>query len=187
MKEISEILKYTLPSLVVFATAYFLIKNFLINELKVRKSIVEADFRIKQQFFNKDDKGEITAIRLQAYERVVLFLERISPNSLIFRTYQKDMTAKQFHVALIQTIREEFEHNLSQQIYISSKSWELIKKAKEEMTKLINEVASKLDDKAAGKDLSQTILQTTVKTEKLPNSIAISYIKNEIQQSFYTK
>ena len=173
MEEILDILKYILPSGVVFATAYFLIRSFLENEN--RKKLLELKL---------NNQALINPIRLQAYERVILFLERIAPASILVRTLRPEMSAFQLQTALIQTIRDEFEHNLSQQIYISSTAWDLVKNAKEEMVKLINLSAAKLNDQASATDLSTVILELSMQKDKLPLNSTIEYIKKEIRQYF---
>jgi hypothetical protein len=173
MYEILEILKYVLPSVVVFLTTFFVIKLFFGNELS------------KKQAEMKQMTGNVTIpIRLQAYERLVLFLERISPNSLLIRAYNSSFSASQFQMALIKTIREEFEHNLSQQVYISSQGWELVKNAKEEMMKLINISMGELNDTANASDLSKKIFEKTVLSSKSPVVTASEHLKNEIRQLF---
>ncbi len=92
----------------------------------------------------------ITPIKLQAYERIVLFLERISTESLIMRTVKPGMTAQQLHSALIANIRSEYEHNLSQQIYMSNEAWEMVKNAKGTVIRIINNIATKLPPTATG-------------------------------------
>jgi len=171
MTEILEILKYILPSAVVFAAAYYLLKLFLDNEQKKRQADIKAaGYKI------------ITPIRLQAYERLVLLLERISPESLIMRMHKSEFTALQLQTSLILSIREEFEHNLSQQVYISSQAWEIIRNAKEDMIKLINTAATKLNDNATSIELSQKIFELSVSSDKMLTKSALEYVKNEIRQ-----
>ncbi|NTW31859.1 MAG: hypothetical protein HGB12_04425 [Bacteroidetes bacterium] len=172
MTEIFEILKYVLPSLVVFVTAYYLLRLFLENEQKKRAVEIKlAGYKI------------ITPIRLQAYERIVLFLERISPESLIMRLHQPGLTALQFQTMLILAIREEIEHNLSQQVYVSSNAWEMVKNAKEDMIKLINTAATKLNDNASSTDLSQKIFELSVGEKSICKPV-LEFIKNEIRLLF---
>ncbi|MBU0764099.1 MAG: hypothetical protein KJ607_04610 [Bacteroidetes bacterium] len=101
MDELFEILKYTIPSIVVLLTAYFLIKTMLDNE---QKKLIR-EIRMKNQRM-------VTPVRLQSYERITLLLERISPESMIMRIQQPKMTVAQLHAQLLSTIRSEFEHNL---------------------------------------------------------------------------
>ena len=138
MSEVWEILKIILPSLIVMATSYFLIKSVLENDTK-RKEVEEVH-QSKQKYMDVKMKNKelIMPVRLQAYERIVLFLERISPYSLIMRLHRPGMTVQQLQTELIRAIRDEFEHNLSQQLYMSSKAWGYVKTAKDETTKLVN-------------------------------------------------
>jgi hypothetical protein len=112
MEMLFDILKITIPALIVFLTAYLLLRNMLRNSQdKRRQEIVLQNSRT------------VVPIRLQAYERIVLFLERTSLESLVVRTNTPGMTAAELHSALLTTIRSEFEHNLSQQIYMSQQAW----------------------------------------------------------------
>jgi hypothetical protein len=135
------------------------------------------DIRIEEQKI-------ILPLRLQAYERIILFLERISPNNLIMRLNKPEMNSIQFQSLLVKTVREEFEYNLSQQIYFSFKAWELVKNAKEETIKLINIASGKLAETASSGELAKIIFDLSVEKEKLPVNIAIDEIKKEIQKVF---
>lgn len=169
METIAEILKVTLPSLIVFLTAWVLIRNMIKNDQdKRRQELVLQNSR------------SVTPIKLQAYERIVLFLERISMDSLLIRVSTPDMTAAQLHNALLTTIRSEFEHNLSQQIYMSAKAWEVVKNARSNTIKIINSEAEKMPATAAGIDLSKQLLTRMLELESEPSRAAIDYIKNEV-------
>lgn len=171
--EILEILKYTLPALIVFFTAFFLIKY----QVDLEKRRLNANMAMKNQEI-------ITPLRLQAYERVILLLERISPDSLIMRINKSGMTSKQLHTELLKAIRAEFDHNLSQQIYLSTKAWQVVKKARQDITKLINSTAIKVESQAPSMKLSQLILESVMESEKSSSADAIEYVKREIQQLF---
>ncbi len=172
--EILEILKYTLPSFIVFLTAYFIIKKFMDNETKKRA------FEISSM-----NSELITPVRLQAYERLALFLERISPEFLIMRSNKPGMTAKQLQTELLSVIRSEFEHNLSQQIYISNKAWEVVKNCRANLLKIINTSADVVSPDSPSITLSKTILEKIMDMEKSPTDEALEFIKNEIQKTFY--
>jgi len=173
MPEILEILKYTLPALIVFLTAYLLIRKFLENQQKIKK----IDLMFKNDQF-------ILPIRMQAYERLVLFLERISPESLIMRINRQGMTSQQLHTELLTTIRAEFEHNISQQIYVSRESWEVIKNARSNLINLINTAARSIDPESPSVKLSQTILEAVIDNENSPTHAALDHIKKEIRELF---
>ena len=166
-----EIIKYTLPSLVVFFTAYFIIRSFLQNmQEKQRLDLV------------RDNQKIITPIRLQAYERMTLLLERLSPESLIMRTNQPGMKAKDLQSELLSSIRSEFEHNLSQQVYLSIKAWDVIKGARANLLKLINTAADHVGPNADALALSKAILEAEMEMERSPTRIALDYIKKELEQ-----
>ncbi|MBI5218387.1 MAG: hypothetical protein HY958_05605 [Bacteroidia bacterium] len=168
-----EILKYILPSVVVLLASYFAMKAFFNNEQNKRK----MDIRSSNQKL-------ITPIRLGAYERLVMFLERIQPESMLMRLQQKDATCKELHADMLSLIRAEFEHNLSQQVYVSTQAWEVIKSAKENTVKMLNMVAAKTKPDAPSFELSKAILEFIMQTNKTPSAVAIDYLKNEVRQFF---
>lgn len=170
---IFELLKFILPSVVVFLTVFYVLKQYFESEDKKRR----LDIR-------QSNQKAITPLRLQSYERLVLFLERISPENLVIRMHKNGMSGKLMHSELLKTIRSEFEHNLSQQVYVSNGAWDLVKQAKEETIKLINLSASQVNDDATGMDLSQAILHNVTKIGKLPTQVAIEYLKQEVRQFF---
>jgi len=174
MDGLIEILKIILPAGAVFAAAYLLVQKFLGNEQKRR----EHELR-------KSSQATITPLKIQAYERLVIFLERIHPNSVVVRVNKHGMSAQQLHQELVKTIKTEYEHNLSQQIYISHNAWELIKTAKEEVIKLINISSTKVPHDAGSNELAMMILNITSNLDKkMPSEIAIDYIKKEANQIF---
>jgi hypothetical protein len=173
MTEFLEILKYVLPSLVVFLTAAWIMQAFLKRE----------DSRRKLEVSLKNYKT-ITPIRLQAYERIVLFLERVSPESLILRVTRQGMTAKQLQSEMINSIRAEFEHNLSQQVYISNEAWELVKSARSNLIKMINTCAENVNPEAPAFNLSKAILEAVMEMDKQPSNQAIDFLKKEMQTYF---
>lgn len=173
MQTVLEILKYILPSLVTFFTAWFIIRQFLENEQK--KRLLEI---------RMDGMQTITPVRLQAYERVVLLLERISLQSLIVRVNEPGLTATALHQQLLQTIRQEYDHNLSQQLYISSQAWEMVRNAKEEVIKVINTCAGKMQEASTGRDLATEILEESIRIQQSMSSKALEFIKQEVRQKF---
>jgi len=173
MNDILEILKYTLPALVVFMTAFLLIRINLQNEEKRRK------FEM-----SKDKKENILPLRLQAYERLILFLERIAPEALVMRVSRQDMNVNQTLNEMISTIRTEFEHNLVQQTYISSQGWEMVKAAKNNMIKLVTESAKEFKPANNGMLLNRQILESAMELNNSPVAPAIEYLKREVRELF---
>ncbi len=127
----------------------------------------------------------ITPIRLQAYERLTLLLERISPESLIIREKREGMTNRQLQARLLQAVREEFEHNMSQQIYVSPQAWENISGARENMVKLINLKSVSLDPMGNSMQLSQELIEEVASSPAHPVKPAILFLKTELSVYFF--
>ena len=173
MTDLLEILKYTLPALIVFTTAFLMFRMNLQNEEKRRR------FEMA-----REKKESILPLRLQAYERLILFLERIAPEALVLRVGRQDMNVGQTLNELVSTIRTEFEHNLVQQTYISSQSWEIIKNAKNNTIKLLTESAKDFKPSDNGMLLSRQVLEDAHEEKDSPVAPAIEYLKREVRELF---
>jgi len=173
MTEFLEILKYTLPALVVFATAYFLIRIFFDSELR----------KLKEE---KKDESRTAAIplRFQAYERIVLFLERISPQNMVLRISRSGISKENLQAELLRTVREEYEHNLAQQIYLSEKAWDYVKTAKEEVLSDINTAAAQMKEKDSASEYGQTLIALHLERKSRAIDVAVGFIKQEIREMF---
>ncbi len=169
MENAKDILLATIPALLVLITAYFSIRQSFKNEWDKRRNEIALA-----------NSKTITPIRLQAYERLTLFLERISVESLIMRTNKAGIDAKTLQSALLATIRAEFDHNLAQQIYVSPQLWEVLKNAKTNTIKLINTSAEKLPPKSSGSDFSKFLLEAVMEMDKEATKVAIDYLKSEV-------
>lgn len=170
---VTEILMCTLPALFVFLATYLVLSKMLNNE----RRRMQAEAAMNNQKY-------ITPIRLQAYERMVLLLERISPQSLIMRTQRPNITNQELQSALLKTIRSEFEHNMAHQLYISDKAWEMVRMAKEDCIKFINQTAlqTKPDDNSL--QLCKLVLEKLLDRDLDPTTKAINYLKEEIRTLF---
>ena len=166
-----------LPSVVVFLTAYFLLRQLL--ETRSHEAQSAAIQAVRQE-----DRKHTLPMRLQAYERLALFLERISPGALVFRVHKHNMTSSMLHGELLATVREEFEHNVTQQVYVSDKAWQQVKMAKEETLRIINIAYEQTGDERNGTALSQRIFETASKLAHLPTQAAMLSLKDEIRKLF---
>ena len=173
MDTVLEILKYTLPALIVFLTAYLVLRQMFKSQEKERKMEVVLE-----------NQRLITPVKLQAYERLVLFLERISLESLIIRVNRPGMTVQQLHQEMLAAIRAEYEHNLSQQIYISPPAWEVVKNARANMLKIINTMYEKFKPEDPALEYSKNLMEELVEMEKQPTQAAIEYLKAEVNRVF---
>lgn len=174
MEALLEILKYTLPALVVFLTVLVMIRNWSRNEDKRRKNE-----------FNMHLTDDILPVRLQAYERSILLLERISPESMILRISRSDYTARQLHQELLSNITTEFEHNIAQQTYISTEAWDKMKSAKNQVINLVNETAKEVKPDAPGPTLGKLLLERLSELKSSPSQVAIDYLKGELKTLFF--
>ena len=173
METFLEILKYILPSLIVFGATFFVMKKFL-----------DAEHRKQLLLLRKENQSVTTPLRLQAYERLILFLERISMDKLVLRVTKPGMNALLLKTDLLRTIHQEYEHNLTQQLYTSNTSWDTVKKAKDESLKIINLAATQVKPDASAPELGQKIFEIMTKLDKSPSQIAILILKKEIRQLF---
>jgi hypothetical protein len=174
MDALVEILKIILPAGAVFAAAYFIVNKFIDNDQRRR------DYELK-----KTSQATVLPLKIQAYERLVIYLERIHPNVLVVRVNKHGMNSHQLHQELIKAVKSEYEHNLSQQIYVSYSAWELVKTAKEEIVKLINISSTKVPHDNSSNDLAMMILNITANVDKkMPNEVALEFIKKEASHAF---
>ena len=168
-----EVLKYTVPSIVLFFTVFYILHSYFEDQDKKRL--------MKNALKNRK---LITPLRLQAYERVIMFLERISPESLILRIGQTGMTSKDLQSEILSSIRAEFDHNLSQQLYLSNEAWEMVKSARSNTIKLVNLASDQVPGNTPYIALSTHILEKIMDAETTPSSQAIDFLKKEVQKLF---
>ena len=118
-------------------------------------------------------------LRLQACERCVVFLERITPDSLIVRVNRDENTVAELQAKLLSSIRSEFEHNISQQLYVSSDSWTYLVNAKNNIVGLINSCSIKLTPNMQAIELSKLIIGTYSNIDVSPTALAKQKIRQE--------
>jgi hypothetical protein len=125
-------------------------------------------------FWNYDRKKPKTAeapfttrpLQLQAYERLVMLAERIALPNLISRVNVGGMTAREMQLLLLESIKQEYEYNATQQIYVSPVAWEAVKKLKDQNMLIINQVATTVPPEGTGLDLNRRLLEF-VMTQKI--------------------
>jgi len=149
----------------------------------ITRMVMEAKAKIAALENGKKNQSVTLPLRLQAYERMALFLERIDPNQLVLRIHAAGLTVSQEQNLLLMTIRSEFEHNLSQQIYISDAVWEKIIDAKTDIESIINTVAGDYDKDADSREFAETLL--SVAAEKPVVEMAIHILKADMQKWAY--
>jgi hypothetical protein len=173
MALITELLKILIPAAAVLYGMYLTAQAFL------QKQFEQKQIEIKQK-----NTEIVTPLRLQAYERMTLFLERITPNNLLVRLGNNGLHVLDFQQLLLKEIREEFNHNLAQQVYISHEAWEKIRQAMNDVIALINTSASGLATDAPAIDLSKKIFERVITENKQPTTDTLRFLKEEIQSVF---
>lgn len=164
---IIDLLLYAIPSVITGLIAYYFFKEHTKNEDGRRRYLLKKDLQVNA-----------LPTRLQAYERMVLFLERIKPSKLLIRVAPIDSNKDNYEALLVQSIEQEFEHNLSQQIYISEKCWNIINAAKNATIQLIRK-ASLLEKTDTANKLREVVL-TEMMERRSPSDAALSFIKDEV-------
>ena len=168
-EKLIEALLYALPALVsgIIAVYYF-------------KEYTKSDSGLEKFKLLKEGKKQITKLKLQAYERLTLFLERIALNKLVTRILPANDNKQAYAMSLIHTVESEFDHNITQQIYVSEELWNIILTAKNRTIQIIRELAEKPEIKDA-QQLREAIINYVIENQT-PSSTAISVLKAEVNE-----
>ena len=166
-EDILQFVFFLLPSLLVGAFAFYFFKMHTQNEENRRKFLL-----------HKENQKQALPIRLQAYERMTLFLERIAPGNLLLRMKPANESKEDYASLLIKTIEQEFEHNLAQQIYLSEECWNVIKASKNATITNLRKTAAKEDIENAGQFRQQIL--TSLMEQQPPSETGLTYIKKEV-------
>lgn len=170
MTEVFQIFLILIPAALVLFGMYISVNSLLNKQVEIKNIDLKSDSR------------KITIpLQLQAYERIILLLERISPSNLLLRLNGSSLNVGDFKQIIVREIREEFNHNLSQQIYMSDITWAKVKTAVESTIGLINETAAGLDLTANGIELSKNLLNNVLNSPTSPIEIAIEGVKADIR------
>jgi hypothetical protein len=173
MDAVIEFGKLLIPASVVLYGAFLMVRAFTQKEIELKKLEVRSR-----------SIETILPNRLHAYERMTLFLERMAPQNLLVRLNTGAMPAREFHQLLLAEVRNEYNHNVSQQVYIGEEVWDLIKSAKEDLIVTINDSANEMGPEATSLDLAKKIFERTITKSVDPLAHSLSELKREIQRTF---
>ncbi len=165
-----DILKIVLPALLVLLTSYLLLGKMLKNEEDRRNNKLKSKIA-----------GQTIKYKLQAYERLALVLERTTPNMLIINTITPEMNCIDLQKELMSNIRNEFSHNLSQQIYVSDDLWNSMKVVQETLLQLVISCSAQFQPTNAATDLAEKIIQVYTSAEQTPTNYAMTKLKDEVR------
>ncbi len=166
-----ELLCYTLPAIITGIVAYYFFNLHTKNEEGRRRYLL-----------NKDTQKDALPLRLQAFERMTLFLERINPGKLLIRISPNTEDKNDYENLLISNIEQEFEHNLTQQIYMSDECWTIIVTAKNATIQMIRR--TNMSDRVDSANKLREVIMNDLMEKQSPSAVALSYIKNEVKYLF---
>ncbi|MEZ0539815.1 DUF7935 family protein [Fibrella arboris] len=173
MTVLSDLIKLLVPAALVLYGMYLTVKLLLEREAARHQN------EVKQRY-----SDNVIPIRLQAYERMVLFLERISPNNMLLRLGGSADSALELQQLLLRDIRDEYNHNLSQQVYMSQNAWDQVQNAMNDVSTLINQASGDIRADAPAIDLSKRIFERIIQRDRQPTAEALRVVKEEIQTMF---
>jgi len=123
-------------------------------------------------------------LKFQAYERLVLFVERVNPANMLIRLHGTNYSAHDLHSLVVKEIRDEFQHNVTQQIYVSERAWNVVKRVKDDTMSVVTNAVKALPETATGLDLSKTILAHLSHLQDNPYDIATNMIRKDMEELF---
>lgn len=173
MDALLDLIKIIVPASIVLYAVFLIVRSFINRELELKR------LEIRSRSIET-----VLPSRLQAYERMTLFLERTAPQNLLVRLNAPGLTAREFHRMLLEEVRNEYNHNVSQQVYIGEAVWTLIKNAKEDLTLQINEASIQVPGDTSSIDLAKRIFELALAKNVDPIGHALLELKREIQQVF---
>ena len=165
-----EILKYCIPALCVLLATWLIMRQFY--KAEAEKRLWELK-RLAQK--------EISPVRLRAYERLALLLERTTPEHMLLELNLGEMTILQVQQHLVRTIRMEYEHNASQQVYVSEAVWGMVLNSKEQTVVFVNTIAQQLPPESTALDYAKTLITAYATNGDTPNELALQALKKEAQ------
>ena len=166
-------------ALIIFPAGAVLLTTVFFLRRETGKEIRSMQIELKrerQQYFLPN--------RVEAYQRALLLMERIHPNSLVMRLHNAGLPAKALQAEFLKAIREEYDHNVAQQLFISPQGWQMVKNSKEETIKIINIAGNQMEATSTGLDLSAKIFEIVAEVGQLPTEITVEYLKKELQELF---
>lgn len=148
------------------------------------KDDIRTYFRLKFSDQKKEKESPLLSLRLQAHERLIVFIERINPSNLFIRVHQQGISLTELQATILNEIRSEYQHNITQQLYISTATWDVVKKLKDDTIAMVNNGVKSLPGDATGVDLSRKVLQHMAGVEHNPYDLTLDLIKKDIHQLF---
>ena len=168
-----DILKFTMAGIATVYVAFYLIKPYLDKSESMQ--LIELKKTISNQTL---------PLRLQAYERIVLFVERVNPANMLVRLSEPGLSAAELYSIVATDIRSEFQHNITQQVYVSSRAWAVVTRVKDDTLSVVTNAVKALPETATGLDLSKTVLAHLSHLQDNPYEIALKIVREDMEALF---
>jgi hypothetical protein len=173
MTVLLEMIKIAVPALIVALSSYYVIREMLNKQLL-----------LQEQKIRQERQNAVTPLRMQAYERLSILVERLSLPALLMRNRNDEMKAVTFKIALLMAIQQEFEHNISQQIYVSDKLWQILEATRDDLIQFIQLVGEKLPKNASSQQFAEALMAYQNQRESNPIATAQMAIRKEAATLF---
>lgn len=164
--------------LLILAAAIVVVVYFFLNKQG------EKEVRYLHGELKKQRQEYFLPTRLEAYQRAILLMERIHPNSLVMRLHNPGLPARALQLEFVKSIRDEYNHNVAQQLFVSPEAWQMVKNSKEDIIKLINAAGEQMQPTSTGLDLSSKIFEMLAQLNQLSSEVTVEYLKREFQKLF---
>jgi len=166
-------LKFTLAGIGTVYAAFYLIKPYL-----------DKSESLQLMELKKTISNQTLPLRLQAYERIVLFVERVNPANMLIRLSEPGLSAAELHSIVTNDIRNEFQHNITQQVYVSTRAWTVVTRVKDDTLSVVTNAVKALPETATGLDLCKTVLAHLSHLEDNPYDIALKIVREDMEALF---
>jgi hypothetical protein len=170
---LTETAALTIAGVLTVSVGYYLIKDD-----------IQTFLRLKSAGKPQDGKAQLLPLRLQAHERLIVFIERINPSNLFLRLHHQGIAVKDLQSLVLNEIRAEYQHNVTQQLYVSTTTWNVIRKLKDDTLAMVSNAARDLPEHSTGIDLSKKVLQHMAGIADNPYELTLDLIKKDIHQLF---
>jgi len=169
-----EVFKYILPAFIVMMTAYLMFDKMMSRQDKKQRMGLD-----------NERKSAVIPIRLRSYERLMLLIERTNPSTMVMQVIKPGMSCVEFQTLLLDYIRKEYEHNYSQQIYVSDQLWKAIGLTRETIVRHINNCAKEFQPEDSASQMAEMLITTYAAAENNPSQFAADLLKSETKVLFF--
>ncbi|MNK30088.1 hypothetical protein D3C87_484970 [compost metagenome] len=150
----------------------------------ILKGDIQRFFNLKTIELNKETRAHLLPLRLQAHERLIIFVDRINPANLLLRLHQQGIDMATLQAGILSEIRAEYQHNITQQLYVDPVTWGVVRKLKDDTIGMINNAVQGLPAGSNGIEVSKSILQHMATINENPYDLTLELIKKDINQLF---